>query len=205
MRVTTAVYDIEWSKIQEVVNLTGGCGFTYIANIGKARSRGFELETAIRPSANFTLDLSAGYTDAVLTADLISGANAAGPVIAAGKGTKLPDSPDWTFRIAPQFDFGLSRDWSGFARAELQSIGKSTRDLNTPSDDPRQLNRDAYSLVNLRFGVFDDNNAIDLFVNNLLNDDTLLYQSYQNFAPGTAYEATRVRPRVIGVSYKRTF
>ena len=126
-------------------------------------------------------------------------------MIAAPQGTELPDVPVWTLRVAPQFDFALTRGWGGFARADLQYIGKSKRDLNTPTDDPRVLNRDDYVVVNLRLGLVSGQNEADLFVDNLFDNDTLIYQSYANFAPGTAYEATRVLPRVIGVSYKHNF
>jgi iron complex outermembrane receptor protein len=188
-----------------VINLTGGCGFSYIDNIGKARSRGFELEATVRPVDGLSIDLSAGYTDAKLTQDLISGATTTGPVIAAPKGTTLPDVPKWTFRAAPQVDFALNADWRGFARADAQYIGKSKRTLNTPTDDPRVLDRSDYVMLNLRLGLIRGKNEINLFVNNLLDKDTLIYKSYANFAPGTAYEGTQLRPRVIGISYKRNF
>lgn len=206
VRLAAAAYRIDWSGIQETINLTGGCGFAYVANIGQARSQGFELETTLRPGGGFSLDIAAGYTDARLTQDLVSGTDAFNrPVVAAPRGTKLPNIPDWTVRIAPQVDFGVGGGWTGFAHGELQYIGKVKRTLNTPTDDPRVLDRSDYALVNLRFGLANGPNEVNLFVNNLFDDGTLIYQSYQNFAPGTAFEATRVKPRVIGVSYKRNF
>jgi len=203
LRVVTSAYHIDWSGIQESINLSGGCGFSYIDNIGKARSRGFELETTVRPGDGFTVDFAAGYTNAKLTRDLVSGATAAGPVVAAPKGTKLPNVPDWTFRVAPQVEFDVTDDWQAFARGELQYVGNVKRHLNTPSDDPRTLNRADYFLVNLRLGVTKGDNEVNLFVNNLFDDATLLYKDYGGFAPGSAYEAIQVRPRVIGLSFKR--
>ncbi|MDT9600354.1 TonB-dependent receptor [Sphingosinicella rhizophila] len=204
-RVVGAVYHIDWSKIQESINLSGGCGFGFTDNIGSARSRGFELEATWRPVNGLSIDVALGHNNAKLTQDLITGANASGPIIAAPKGTRLSDTPDWTAFVAGHYTFPLSGSWKGFARAELQYVGDARRHLNTPSDDPRNLFQQSYELVNLRFGVTSGETEIQFFVNNLFNDDTLLYQSYQNFAPGTAYEGIQVRPRVIGISAKRLF
>jgi outer membrane receptor protein involved in Fe transport len=203
---TGAVYQINWSDVQQTINLTtGGCGFSYTDNVGDARSRGFEIETIYNPFDGLSLTAAVGHTDAQLTEDLVTGADDNGPIVAAEEGTRLAFVPNWTVSLSGQYDFDLSDTWQGFARAEYLYQGDVKRHLNTPSDDPASLNRDSYGLVNLRFGVMSGGNEFNVFVNNVLDEDSLIYKTYLAFAPGTAYEAVRVRPRVIGVSYRRDF
>lgn len=199
-----AGYDIEWSGIQETINLSGGCGFSYIGNIGRARSRGVELETSWRPGERVTLGLNAGYTDAELTEDLISGADASGPIVAATKGTTLPDVPQWSVGALAELDFSLG-SWPAYLRGDYQHLGSSKRHLGTPSDDPRTIDRDSYGVVGLQLGASVNDYELVLAVRNLLDEDVVLFETYQEFAPGTAAERTTLQPRLISFSVARRF
>jgi outer membrane receptor protein involved in Fe transport len=205
MRMTAAAYYIDWSGIQQTINLSGGCGFDYTDNIGQASSKGAEAEAYWRPLDNLSLNLNVAYTDAKLTKDLITGADTAGPIVAASKGTRLPDVPRWTTATAAQYDFALSPDLKAYVRADYQYIGAMKRDLGTPTDDPRSHSRDSFSVVNLRLALLQGRYEYALFVNNLLDKDTVLYRSFQNFAPGTASELTIQPPRIVGVSIRASF
>jgi iron complex outermembrane recepter protein len=199
-----AAYDIEWTGIQETINLSGGCGFSYIDNVGKARSRGVELETTWRPGERVTLGLNGGYTEAELSADLISGADASGPIVAATKGTTLPDVPDWSLGALAQLDFNLG-SWAAYLRGDYQYLGASKRHLGTPSDDPRTIDRDSYDVVGLQLGASANDYELVLSVRNLLDEDVVLFETYQEFAPGTAAERTTLQPRLISLSISRRF
>jgi iron complex outermembrane receptor protein len=207
LRFVGAVYNIDWDGIQQSIALGGGCGFSYIDNIGKARSRGFEAELNWRPTTALRFDLNVGYTDAHLTQDLVTGVNGSGdPVVLAQEGTKLPGIPELTLALAAQYGFHPVEGWDAFVRGEVQYSGDAKRNLG---EDPRVVNRDAYTVVNLRLGAIRGPYEFNVFVNNVLDNDTLLYQSYDNFAPGAlvgaGYEGIRVRPRIIGASLKRSF
>jgi outer membrane receptor protein involved in Fe transport len=199
-----AAYSIDWSGIQQTINLSGGCGFSYIDNVGKARSRGVELETSWRPREHVTLGLNAGYTDAELTEDLISGADASGPIVAATKGTTLPDVPDWSLGARAELDFSLG-SWPAFLRGDYQYLGSSKRHLGTPSDDPRTIDRDSYGVVGVQLGASVSDYELVLAVKNLLDEDVVLFETYQEFAPGTAAERTTLQPRLIFFSVTRRF
>ena len=205
LRITGAAYHIDWSGIQQKINLSGGCGFDYTDNIGQASSNGAEAEVYWRAADRLSFDANFAYTDAKLTKDLITGVDTSGPIVAAPKGTRLPDVPRWTTALGTQYDFTLSSDLKGYVRADYQFIGAMKRDLGTPTDDPRSHNRDSYSVVNLRVALNRGSYEFALFVNNLLNKDTVLYRSFQNFAPGTASELTIQPPRVIGASIRTNF
>ena len=91
------------------------------------------------------------------------------------------------------------------ARVRCATVRATTRDLGTPTDDPRSHDRDSYSIVNLLAGLSRGRYEASLFVTNLLNSDEVLWKSYQNFAPGSAYEMTIQPPRVVGAGLRATF
>lgn len=93
LEVNFSVYLINWSGIQSQVDLSG-CGFNFITNLGRATSKGSDIDVRVRPANNLTAEITAGFTDAeyaetVLSAPLPDGLRA--PVITDGD--KLPVPP----------------------------------------------------------------------------------------------------------------
>lgn len=200
-----AAYHIDWSKIQQAIALSGGCGFQFIDNVGKARVNGFEAETFVRPLSGLTLDGHLGFTDAKLAQDLITGADTSGPIVAAPKGTPLALVPKWTFGGSAQYEMSLGGGLSGYLRAQVDHIGHATRDLGTPSDDPRSHDRRAYTVASLRAAISRGRWELSVFADNLFNAHPVLFETFQEFAPGSASERTTLRPRVIGTSLAAHF
>ncbi len=64
--VNLAAYRIDWTNVQQTV-LLDQCGFTFIGNVGKARSQGVEAEFTLNPTDRLSLTGSLGYTDAKFT------------------------------------------------------------------------------------------------------------------------------------------
>src|SRR3546814_3545151 len=64
--VQASAFLIDWNNIQQTVPLTR-CGFAYTANLGKARSKGFDLQLAVEPLDGLILRGSVAYTDAKYT------------------------------------------------------------------------------------------------------------------------------------------
>ena len=98
----------------------------------------------------------------------------------------------WLYRIAVNLSLNSIRS------------RKSMKD-STPTDDPRSHARDSFSVLNLRLAVLQGRYEYAVFVNNLLDKDTVMYRSFQNFAPGTASELTVQPPRIVGASIKASF
>lgn len=203
VEIRSAIYYIDWNKIQEVLVLQGACGFAYFDNVGTARSRGAEAELSLHPAEAWTVDLSLGYTDTQLTKPLISGASSSGPVIAAPAGTQLPNVPDWTGSLAVQYDFAMSDNWHGYVRADHQYIGSSTRYL--VNADPSVLNRDSYQLTALHVGLNRGPYEFSLYADNLFDEDVVLYDSSQTGARNSGHVQSTVRPRVIGATFAWRF
>ncbi|MBW8296049.1 TonB-dependent receptor [Sphingopyxis sp.] len=202
--VNLAAYQVDWSKIQQSIGLAG-CGFGFTDNVGKARVRGVEGEAFIKPVENLSLEFKLGIADAQLTEDLITGANAAGPIVAAPAGTPLPFTPKWTVGAAVQYDVELGGDTRAYVRTQFDHVGKTTRDLGTPSDDPRSHNRKSYSVVSARAAVSNGPWEVSLFVDNLFDVRPVLFDSFQDFAPGTSSSRTTIRPRAFGSSLSVRF
>ena len=62
----TSVFYIKWSEVQGSL-LLPSCGFKFIANLGDAVSKGFDLQLSAAVTAALVLGLGLGYTDAAYT------------------------------------------------------------------------------------------------------------------------------------------
>ncbi len=116
MRFQGAVYQIDWSDIQQSIDVGESCGSSPIANFGKARVRGVEAEVSWRALESLTLDLSGAYTDAEITEDM--------PPLNIVKGTPLSGVPEFSLNVDAQYDFHFTNGWGGYGRAEWQHIGE---------------------------------------------------------------------------------
>jgi hypothetical protein len=116
----------------------------------------------------------------------------------------LPDVPDWSLGARAELDFSLG-SWPAFLRGDYQYLGSSKRHLGTPSDDPRTIDRDSYGVVGVQLGASVSDYELVLAVKNLLDEDVVLFETYQEFAPGTAAERTTLQPRLIFFSVTRRF
>jgi iron complex outermembrane recepter protein len=140
-RVSTnvAVFHIDWQDLQLNVPDPAVPAQFYIANVGGATSKGVELELNARAAAGVDVFTSIGFTDAEFSeGSASSGVNVAGNTI--------PNTPEYTASAGLQY----SRTLGGatlLGRADLVVYGAfQYNDQNT-------LGQDAFSLVNLRFGV----------------------------------------------------
>jgi iron complex outermembrane receptor protein len=114
LQVNAALFTTNYNGIQ--LNQQIGISPT-VANLGIARSRGFELEIVAAPTRQFTISGSVGYLDAKYT--YICGENgvfqgfcnnnsayvapdAYRPGIASGM--PLPKAPKWKFNISPRYE-----------------------------------------------------------------------------------------------------
>ncbi|MDB4032621.1 TonB-dependent receptor, partial [Porticoccaceae bacterium] len=186
-----AVYRINWEGMPMFVSPAGGCTFT--VNAGESISEGVELELSAQLSDSFRLDLSTSYGEATITKD--ARLQGAGTV---KKGDNLPGSADFNARLGAHYDFTLA-GYDSFAR--LGYIYMS--EFHTTIDESGTA-AGGFGQFNIKTGIAFDQFAVDVFVNNLTNEDGLTWtDSILNWIP-TTQRANRVRPRTMGVnlSYK---
>jgi iron complex outermembrane recepter protein len=200
-----AAYQVDWSGLQENINLAGGCGFSYTDNVGNAKVQGVEASVSWLPIEGLKLGLNGSYSYGRLVKALITGADQNGPVVAAPAGRELPDLPRGAVSVSAQYKFNVTSDWHAYLRGDYQYIGELARDLGTPTDDPRVLNEAGYGVTNGRFGALRGPWEVALFAKNLFNQRPTIYESYADYAPGNAAELTTIQPRYVGIYFSRKF
>jgi len=190
LSVNGAGYYIEWSRLQQGVNLPS-CGYSFTANAGDAEIYGGEIELlyATKFVRGLKLGLSASYNHAEITKTTVPFAQV---------GETVEDVPEWTATLSADYDTPLVNDWDGFAHVDYDFTGHSHGAFQT--NLPNFENR-AYGVVNAQVGVDTDTLKIYLFAKNLLNDHTI----YQQPTIASVTEGYTVRPLTVGVSVKRDF
>ena len=153
-----AVYDIEWSNIQEVIELPT-CGFPAVINGAHARSQGTELELSWAPTTGISLGLTSGYEDARITA------------IGPGSGTLYVGQPlngvaKWTGAANAEFQVPTERLGAAYFRVDYSYVGQS---LSLNTSPVVGIIRPSYNLLNVRVGTVINNWQPSLYVKNITN------------------------------------
>jgi iron complex outermembrane receptor protein len=188
LSVNAAAFYVDWKNLQQQISL--GCGFNYNTNVGNASSYGAELEIKAKPTSNIILDLATGVTHATLADS--AGANAG--ITGAMDGAKIPGVPKFNVSLSGQYNFIVSGDTYGFARAAAHWTGSSNGALDPSNPD---YQRPAYHTVDASTGLTWDKWELSLFVKNLLNNDMIIQHPV---VQSTYNEAYRIAPRIIGIS-----
>ena len=164
-------------------------------NVGKLRTKGFEVELTAKPSDWLRLDAGASYTDAIMssfpqaqgyagqTGQVWNGTSSAlvGPCVAAPaataaaprttctlqdrSGARLPNSPKFKWNIGATADFALGADATGSVVLAYQHQSAVNFDL---LGNPL-LTQPAYGIFNASVGAEFGKVKVAVFVNNLFN------------------------------------
>lgn len=204
LAVNGSVFYIDWSDIQQALALPT-CGFGYVANLGNATSKGFDLSIQYQLIDGLTLAVAAGYTDATLDEDIYAGADpiTATRALIARKGDATLLTPEWSGNVALNYQREFANGVRGYARADLQrsSAFYRTTSEGTTSYDAALYRGPAYSFGTLRIGMIRDGLNVSVFVNNISNEQPVLFASYaQNPGSRMLQQQTTLRPRTIGIS-----
>ncbi len=188
LSVEASVFYVNWKNLQQQIPL--GCGFNYNTNVGDATSYGAELSIKAKPISSVLLGLDVGTTHATLSND----AGATAGVTGAVDGAHIPGVPKYNVSLSGQYNFALTGDLYGFARAAGHWIGNSNGALDPSNPD---YSRPSYSTFDASAGVTWDKWELSLFVKNMFNNDTIIQHPVVQSVYNEAY---RVPPRVIGIS-----
>jgi iron complex outermembrane recepter protein len=137
---SAAVFFIDWNDLQLNVPNLSVPGQIYVANVGGASSKGFELEATARPAPGVDVFGAFGYTNARFS----NGSTSLGQDVSDNK---IPNTPDYTGSIGAQYSRVINPAWTGYGRAELVFTGAFKY------DDANIEGQQAYTLTNLRGGV----------------------------------------------------
>jgi iron complex outermembrane recepter protein len=194
LTVNGAVYEVDWSNIQQNLSL-GSCGYSTTVNSGKARTQGFEIEVAAVPMPGLQLNASLSMVDAKLTANAAQvGAQSGDPLLAVAK---------WHAATAITYSRPIRPQFEGYAHADYQYTGpmQDGYDFSTPALS-FENHQPGYNTFNLRTGVLHNDWEVALFVQNLSNARPRLTAA--NFISPDISVYT-MRPRTIGLNLKKSF
>lgn len=204
VQLSAALFQIDWRGIQQPI-LLPNCGFSFVDNLGAARSRGFEAEVDVRPVPNLLLYGAIGFVDARFRTTVLGGASGPGGqrAVLASRGDRVPFVPRWSGRFGAEVRARLARLGRMFLRTEYQ-FASAFRRAPSPvafSYDPLVYRGAAYGAVQARMGLEHEDWKLSLFVRNLLNDRSILFSSAE-FVPvtGSPLRQTTLRPRTIGLA-----
>ncbi len=200
LTLDTAVYFIDWHKIQ--VLQTTSSGLTYFTNAGTASSKGIEMLLNFRPVRSLRIAGSVSYDDAKLTQD------APANTFYGLAGDRLPFTADWSANLTADYERPVAAALSMFAGVTATYTGPRLIDFSPVAAVPR-LPMPAFTSVDLRCGVSLERLRATLFVRNV--GDTRGYVGGLDFTAGTTnsptgpWTAALITPRTVGVSLTMDF
>jgi len=202
LQIATSIYRVRWDGIQQNV-LLPSCAIMFTDNLGKAESKGFDVQATIRPIRQLSIDTTLGYTKAVYTSDTALAADR----IIVSKGDSL-GIPPWTFSLGVQYDFpAVGRDF--YIRGDYQYVSK--RNGRVPNENPRNRGYDpalrapqALNVVNLRGGTNVGPTSISMFVDNLFDKAPIRSRTHMD-TDTLLFTLNTIQPRTIGITlgYRR--
>ncbi|MDA5194430.1 TonB-dependent receptor domain-containing protein [Govanella unica] len=193
VQLNTSAFWIDWSSIQQLVLLTN-CGQSFVGNLGKAVSKGFDLALDIRASDSLMLSISGGYTNAEYKKTIMSG-----PSVIALKGNAISQISPWVASFSAQYDFSVVGH-DAYVRGNYDYRSKGPKPNPAVFGvDPMLFQRPQTHFISARAGVEFGNANLSLFVDNLLDADKQLSRS-RDTTVSTLITGTTFRPRTIGLT-----
>lgn len=199
---SAAAFEMDWSNIQQSAYLPY-CTLSFIANAGKARIRGGELELSGQPIAGvpFSVQLGLGYTHGVL---LDPG------VLQQPPGTRLGWTPEWTGSISAYYTRPITSRISLFVAADYSYTDSLHVPIAADFNDRQPLN-----FVNGNIGISFGRSQLLLYGKNLLDKRLNLgdqpssgFERQVLLPDGTPEQLPRAvvsRPRQLGLQYQVSF
>ena len=181
-----AVYHISWKDMQltstRAATVNGQSRtFSILENVGKASITGIELDLALSLTEFWDARLGYAWTDSEIDefiqsvdagalagssfreAALINGYSSSGDVVISG--TQLPQSSRHQLNLSNTFHGNMNGNWSWFLRGDFNYNSKRYAQVyNLAHTGNREI-------VNLRAGVSNGNFDIEVWVDNVLEND----------------------------------
>ena len=204
LRVALSAYYVRWSNIIQPVDLVN-CGQLFTSNLGRAVSKGVDMDLTFAPTRSLTLNLLLNYDDARFT-QAIQQPGATSPIVSDA--WTLGQTP-WTVVTSGEYKFGGPFGWSAYARTDVTY--RSSNNGLTANTDPNSatynplLRPNPSTLdVRLRLGAMISSWDVSLFVNNATNNHPL-FDIGNDAVGGAVPHAVPVRPVTVGLTVLSRF
>jgi iron complex outermembrane receptor protein len=187
LTANVAVFTIDWSDLQLNLPNPAVPGQFYIANVGGARSTGFEVEVNGRAREGVDLFATFGYTRARFGAGTLS----SGVSVADND---VPNTPDYTASFGTRLSRALTPAITVYGGAEAVFYGAFRY------DDLNLAGQDAYSLVNMRGGARGGRLFVEGWLRNAFDTKYVpVAFAYGPLAP-SGFVGESGRPRTFGLT-----
>jgi iron complex outermembrane recepter protein len=218
IKIASSVYYIRWNNIQQTV-VPPFCQISFIANLGTAVAKGFDVQAEFAITDHFTAELATGYTNARYSQDsrfaAVQGAGApsspVSPVVAQGDSISgqsgQPGAPI-TLTLGLEYKFTLFEHES-FVRVddEYESRPKwasATQDASTLQSDSANYRLSSTNFASARAGMTFGAWQVAAFVDNLTDTHTVTNYNF-TIDPGDGNSRLErqftFRPRTIGLTF----
>jgi iron complex outermembrane receptor protein len=214
LSIDASAYRVDWKDTQ--VNYRLLCNGSYVANAGKATSKGVDLSAQLAPAPWLNLTATVAYVDAKYDRLGITINNVT--TVFINQDDRQP-VPKWSYNLGGQVFAPLNGLGRGYLRADYQHAGGYPR---SPGPGTNGFFPDVYlaestDFVSARAGVETKQFDFSIFVNNLFNAQdvlstnanggrggcTLSNGQYTNCARFTPYQKqTTFRPRTVGLTVR---
>jgi outer membrane receptor protein involved in Fe transport len=161
---------------------TQTCFSSVVVNVGEARAQGVEIETTYQLSQGLRISLGGAYTDVEVAEDISD--------LGLSKGDRLPSSPDYNINLGLEYEYELG-GYASYVRGDYAYVSEYFNRVGEEGDKGGD-----YGQLNMSAGITLNKFNINLFAQNLTNEDTVT--NVGTLFPDT--RAYRLRPRTIGLN-----
>lgn len=212
LQFNAALYQIDWSNIQQTVFDQNISNQTFTTNLSDARIRGFEGDITWRATRDLTINSSFSYNDTELTRFRRN------TQVLVPLGSPLALSPKFQGNVRLRYEKELTSGTRPFVQVAYNHVGSSisstiqnvdirysgptvvyngvtvrSGDVSTPL--PVSLKQKSYNTISAAIGASRDNWTIELYGENLTDERPELFKSGND----GEQRVTTSRPRTIGL------
>ncbi len=199
-----ALFLQKWDDFQ--IGFQGANGITQVDNGPSAEVKGAEMQMMWLPIDNLLISASTAFYKSKLKSDY-SNFNAAGQVVSvnAPAGTSLPITPKFKGSLIARYKFNLG-EYDAHVQGSVAHSGSAASRLKI-SDNAIIGDIEANTTMDLTAGVEKGSYAVELFVQNLTNENAALYKTAEcaESVCGVQAYGVRPRPRTIGIKFSQKF
>jgi len=199
-----ALFIQKWRDFQ--IGFQGANGITQVDNGPSAEVKGAEIQTMWLATDSLLVSSSMAFYKSKLLSDY-SNFNAAGQVtsVNAPAGTSLPITPKFKGSLVARYKFNIG-EYDAHLQASVAHAGSAASRLKI-ADNAIIGDIEANTTVDLGAGVEKGNYTLELFIQNLSNEDAAQYKTAEctESVCGVQAYGVRPRPRTIGVKFSQKF
>ena len=180
LTLNAAVFQMDWDGIPLIQLFNAFCGTT--VNVGKAQSRGIELDSIYAVNESLQLNFSTSYIEAETKEAVTS-------FIDVPSGSRLPGSPRFNASAGVEYQFQFGGH-EAYLRSDYTYVGGF---YNNPQETGTEAGD--YGTLNVKTGVAIDQLELAVYIDNLTNEDDLTWVDGE---PGLGNRGNRLQPRTLG-------